>query len=58
MTSTFAYEDLEVLRNRTFDEIAVGDRASALEVASMNAPARCDALRGAGVALKGGMSHE
>ena len=28
MTSTFAYEDLEVLRNRTFDEIAVGDRAS------------------------------
>ncbi len=28
MTSTFAYEDLEVLRNRTFDEIVVGDRAS------------------------------
>jgi len=28
MTSTFASEDLEVLRNRTFDEIAVGDRAS------------------------------
>jgi len=28
MTSTFAYEDLEVLRNRTFDEIKVGDRAS------------------------------
>ncbi len=28
MTSTFSYEDLEVLRNRTFDEIAVGDRAS------------------------------
>jgi phosphotransacetylase/acyl dehydratase len=28
MTSTFASEDLEVLRNRTFDEIKVGDRAS------------------------------
>ena len=28
MTSTFATEDLEVLRNRTFDEIAVGDHAS------------------------------
>jgi phosphate acetyltransferase/phosphate butyryltransferase len=28
MTSTFAYEDLEVLRNRTFDEIVVGDRAT------------------------------
>jgi phosphotransacetylase/acyl dehydratase len=28
MTSTFGSEDLEVLRNRTFDEIAVGDRAS------------------------------
>ncbi len=27
MTSTFASEDLEVLRNRTFDEIAVGDSA-------------------------------
>jgi phosphate acetyltransferase/phosphate butyryltransferase len=27
MTSTFAYDDLEVLRNRTFDEIAVGDSA-------------------------------
>ena len=28
MTSTFASEDLEFLRNRTFDEIVVGDRAS------------------------------
>ena len=28
MTSTFASEDLEVLRNRTFDEIIVGDRAT------------------------------
>ena len=28
MPSTFASEDLEVLRNRTFDEIAIGDRAS------------------------------
>jgi phosphate acetyltransferase/phosphate butyryltransferase len=28
MTSTFSYQDLEVLRNRTFDEIAVGDSAS------------------------------
>jgi phosphate acetyltransferase/phosphate butyryltransferase len=28
MTSTFAYEDLEFLRNRTFDEIVVGDRAT------------------------------
>jgi len=28
MTSTFAYEDLDVLRNRTFDEIVVGDRAT------------------------------
>ena len=28
MTSTFSYQDLEVIRNRTFDEIAVGDRAS------------------------------
>jgi phosphate acetyltransferase/phosphate butyryltransferase len=28
MNSTFASEDLEVLRNRTFDEIKVGDRAS------------------------------
>jgi phosphate acetyltransferase/phosphate butyryltransferase len=28
VTSTFASEDLEVLRNRTFDEIVVGDRAS------------------------------
>jgi phosphate acetyltransferase/phosphate butyryltransferase len=28
MTSTFASEDLEVLRNRPFDEIAVGDRAT------------------------------
>ena len=27
MTSTFASDDLEVLRNRTFDEIAVGDAA-------------------------------
>jgi phosphotransacetylase/acyl dehydratase len=27
MPSTFAYDDLEVLRNRTFDEIAVGDSA-------------------------------
>jgi len=28
MTSTFASEDLEFLRNHTFDEIVVGDRAS------------------------------
>ena len=28
MTSTFACEDLDILRNRTFDEIAVGDRAT------------------------------
>jgi len=28
MTSTFSSSDLEVLRNRTFDEIKVGDRAS------------------------------
>ena len=28
MTSTFSIDDLEVLRNRTFDEIVVGDRAS------------------------------
>ncbi|GIK87280.1 MAG: bifunctional enoyl-CoA hydratase/phosphate acetyltransferase [Betaproteobacteria bacterium] len=28
MTSTFSSNDLQVLRNRTFDEIAVGDRAS------------------------------
>ena len=28
MTSTFSTNDLEVIRNRTFDEIAVGDRAS------------------------------
>jgi phosphate acetyltransferase/phosphate butyryltransferase len=28
MNSTFPSEDLEVLRNRTFDEIVVGDRAS------------------------------
>ena len=28
MTSTFANQDLEVLRNRTFDETAVGDSAS------------------------------
>src|SRR5512134_973418 len=28
VTSTFATDDLEILRNRTFDEIAVGDRAS------------------------------
>jgi phosphate acetyltransferase/phosphate butyryltransferase len=28
MTSTFASEDLEVLRNRTFDEIVVGDHAT------------------------------
>jgi phosphate acetyltransferase/phosphate butyryltransferase len=28
MTSTFACEDLEVIRNRTFDEIVVGDRAT------------------------------
>ena len=28
MTSTLSSNDLEVLRNRTFDEIAVGDRAS------------------------------
>jgi len=28
MTSTFAYEDLEVLCNRTFDEIVVGDLAT------------------------------
>jgi phosphate acetyltransferase/phosphate butyryltransferase len=28
MNSTFAQEDLEVLRNRTFDEIVVGDRAT------------------------------
>jgi phosphate acetyltransferase len=28
VTSTFSTEDLEVLRNRTFDEIAVGDRAT------------------------------
>jgi len=28
VTSTFAHQDLEVLRNRTFDEIAVGDSAS------------------------------
>jgi phosphate acetyltransferase/phosphate butyryltransferase len=27
VTSTFSYKDLEVLRNRTFDEIAVGDSA-------------------------------
>ena len=26
--STFATDDLEVLRNRTFDEVAIGDRAS------------------------------
>jgi hypothetical protein len=32
VTSTFSSQDLEVLRNRTFDEIAVGDRASALEL--------------------------
>jgi phosphotransacetylase/acyl dehydratase len=28
VTSTFSTEDLEVLRNRTFDEIVVGDRAT------------------------------
>jgi phosphotransacetylase/acyl dehydratase len=28
VTSTFSSHDLEVIRNRTFDEIAVGDRAS------------------------------
>jgi phosphate acetyltransferase/phosphate butyryltransferase len=28
VTNTFSVEDLEVLRNRTFDEIAVGDRAT------------------------------
>ena len=28
MTSTFGSDDLDVLRNRTFDEIGVGDRAS------------------------------
>ena len=28
MTSTFAQEDLEVLRNKIFDEIVVGDRAT------------------------------
>ena len=28
MTSTFSSDDLELLRNRTFDEIAVGDSAS------------------------------
>ena len=28
MASTFSSQDLEVLRNRTFDEIAVGERAS------------------------------
>jgi phosphotransacetylase/acyl dehydratase len=28
MNSTFSSEDLEVLRNRTFDEIVVGDRAT------------------------------
>jgi phosphate acetyltransferase/phosphate butyryltransferase len=27
MTSTFSSSNLEVLRNRTFDEIKVGDRA-------------------------------
>ena len=27
-TSPFSYEDPEVLRNRTLDEIAVGDHAS------------------------------
>jgi len=28
MNSTFTNDDLEILRNRTFDEIAVGDRAT------------------------------
>ena len=28
MTSTLSSNDLEIIRNRTFDEIAVGDRAS------------------------------
>ncbi len=28
MASTFSYDDLEVIRNRTFDEIAVGDSVS------------------------------
>jgi phosphate acetyltransferase/phosphate butyryltransferase len=28
MTDTFSASDLDVIRNRTFDEISVGDRAS------------------------------
>jgi phosphate acetyltransferase/phosphate butyryltransferase len=28
LSSTFSSHDLEVIRNRTFDEISVGDRAS------------------------------
>jgi phosphate acetyltransferase/phosphate butyryltransferase len=28
MTDTFSASDLDVIRNRTFDEIRVGDRAS------------------------------
>lgn len=27
MNSTFPYDDLEVVKNRTFEEIAIGDRA-------------------------------
>ena len=28
MNRTFAHEDLEILRNRIFDEIVIGDRAT------------------------------
>ena len=39
MNSTFAHQDLEVLRNRIFDEIVVGDRATIQRTLTAGRPA-------------------
>ena len=69
MTSTFSTEDLEVLRNRTFDEIVVGDRATiqrTLTAADLQlfaamsgdiAPAQSDAEPAASTRFHGVIAH-
>ena len=69
MTSTFSTEDLEVLRNRTFDEIVVGDRATiqrTLTAADLQlfavmsgdiAPAQSDAEPAAATRFHGVIAH-
>jgi len=57
MTSTFAQEDLEALRNRTFDEIVVGDRAAIQRTLTAADLQLFAAMSGDAAAPDGGAEH-